>query len=189
MRFFKWLVNLFGSPTPTAGPVPKPVPPKPQPAPPEQWDKRLLELHNAARELRGAVPLIPNERLKTAAQLYAEWCAANGVLPGDHHGPNNNTVGDRLREQGYSFSRAGENIARGQQTADDAFTAWMNSAGHYQNIVHPNHYHFGAGRAVDKQGRVYWVCDFAAQLGNLSMAPQILIWSPPGLDPDTPKFE
>lgn len=172
-------------------PQPEPVPP-PQPQPPQPPggdEATLLALHNEARATRRAGPLTAHPRCKAAAQHYADYLATKNVLPADHSGPNGNRPGDRLKAEGYNYSRAGENIARGQKTPEAVFDAWMNSAGHFQNIVDPKLVHFGAGRAVGGDGKSYWCCVFASPLGTLGILQLILVHAPLGLDADSPSHE
>lgn len=189
MRFLNWLATLFSAPTPTASPVPPPPqPPQPQTPKPTpsvgEWADELLALHNGARVVREAGLLIINQRLTVAAQLYAQWCADNNTLPALHTGPGGNRMGDRIKDQGYAYSRAGENIAAGQRTPDEVFTAWMKSTGHYQNIVNEYFTTVGFGRAVAANGKVYWCVDFATPLHPTMPLGLALVWSPPGLDTD-----
>lgn len=186
MRIIDAIRGWFGR-KPTTPTPHKPTAPGVPPA--SDWERRLLTLHNEARATRMAGPLVAHEKARTAAQRYADWLAATRVLPRDHAGPGGNTVADRLGDTGYAFGRVGENIARGQQTPDDVFHSWMNSTGHYQNIVNGKYAHWGAGRAVDDQGRVYWVCVFAAPYGDLAALPSVLPHLPPPLDGGSPCYE
>lgn len=186
-RFIDFLAGLVGARRRPPAP-PKPAPPPP-PAPQPDWHLKLVALHNEARAPRGAGPLAADLRLRAAAQAYADWLAANKVLPRDHGGPGGNTVGDRLAQAGYNFGTAGENIARGQPTPDAVFTAWMGSSGHFRNVVNPQFTVFGAGRAVDDEGRVYWCCDFAAPAKFGATLAIVYVHTPGGIDADAPPPE
>jgi uncharacterized protein YkwD len=39
--------------------------------------------------------------------------------------------------EGYNFRTFGENIAAGQQNADQVVNAWFNSEGHRRNMLNP----------------------------------------------------
>jgi uncharacterized protein YkwD len=46
-------------------------------------------------------------------------------------------------------TRAGENIAYGNVSADQMMTMWMNSPGHRANILNPNYTHVGIGAVLN----------------------------------------
>ena len=48
--------------------------------------------------------------------------------------------------KGVPYKIAGENLARGFNSPNQAFKAWMNSPSHKANIVKPTYTHFGAGQ-------------------------------------------
>ncbi len=79
----------------------------------------------------------------------------------------------RITAVGFTWSRAGENIADGYHTASSAVTAWMRSLGHCQNILTPVFREVGAGfdRGSAMAGGVKgtWTLDFA--LGMSQRAP------------------
>ncbi|GAA3328549.1 hypothetical protein GCM10020331_072940 [Ectobacillus funiculus] len=60
---------------------------------------------------------------------------------------------DMMRSFGISYSYAGENIAKGQRSADEVVTAWMNSPGHRANILNGNYTHIGIGHTSSQD---YW---------------------------------
>ncbi len=49
-----------------------------------------------------------------------------------------------------------ENVARGQQTAEAVFLAWMNSTSHRANLENPRLTHTGLGLARASDGTPYW---------------------------------
>jgi uncharacterized protein YkwD len=59
-----------------------------------------------------------------------------------------------MKEQGYNWSWAGENIAMGQRTAEEVMNSWMNSSGHRSNILSSSFKEIGFG--VTKMGNVWW---------------------------------
>ena len=62
-----------------------------------------------------------------------------------------------LKSFDFSYSAAGENIAKGQQSPAQVMSSWMNSAGHRQNILSSNYTDIGVGVAKDANGAIYWV--------------------------------
>ena len=61
----------------------------------------------------------------------------------------------------YQASRAGENVAQGQRTPEEAVTDWMRSPGHKANIVQSDYTHIGVGVATAKSGQIYYTQIFA----------------------------
>lgn len=50
----------------------------------------------------------------------------------------------------------GENVARGQKTAEEVFNAWMNSPDHRRMIEDQDYTHTGLGFKEDSQGQIFW---------------------------------
>ncbi|GGD83887.1 hypothetical protein GCM10010911_47630 [Paenibacillus nasutitermitis] len=48
-----------------------------------------------------------------------------------------------LKQNGISFSSAGENIANGQTSAEQVMNDWMNSEGHRANILNGSYTKIG----------------------------------------------
>lgn len=89
-----------------------------------------------------------------------------------HSGPGGNSVGDRVREQGYSWRMVGENIAAGQRSANSVFDSWVRSRGHYANILKDAYTDvgFGAARADARYGStIYWCTVFARGSGIMAL--------------------
>jgi uncharacterized protein YkwD len=75
----------------------------------------------------------------------------------DHNSPTYGSPFDQMKQFGYSYSYAGENIAMGQRSPQEVMKAWMNSAGHRANILSPNFTEIGIGYYSDGN---YWVQQF-----------------------------
>ncbi len=72
----------------------------------------------------------------------------------------------RMAFFGYDTSGySGENIAAGYATASDTFTQWKNSAAHNANMLDPNYFSLGVGRASNPNSTYgwYWTTDFGSQ--------------------------
>src|SRR5690625_7436477 len=50
-----------------------------------------------------------------------------------------------MQNFGINYSSAGENIARGQGSAEQVVDGWMNSSGHRANIMSSDFTHIGVG--------------------------------------------
>lgn len=106
---------------------------------PEEWD--VLYLTNVARSARGAEPLSMMMNMQAAANVRAN------ELPEkfDHERPNGTMCNTALDEQGVSYNLMGENIAQGQRNAFDVVTAWIESPGHFANMIEEEYTHLGVG--------------------------------------------
>lgn len=62
-----------------------------------------------------------------------------------HTGSDGSGVGERISRAGISYSTAGENVARGQTSAQQVMNSWMDSPGHRANILNPAYTHIGIG--------------------------------------------
>lgn len=121
---------------------------------------RVIDLVNAERASRGLSILKPNPTLSGIANEYAcemidgAFFAHTDPLTGE--GP-----GERAVKAGYSFVSMGENLAAGQQTAEQAVQDWMNSTtGHRENILHPSWTEIGVAVRLGGEHGVYWVQEF-----------------------------
>ena len=97
-----------------------------------------------------------NAKLSAAAKDYAEFLARTGKFGHTENG----SPGQRIKKQGYSYRADGENIAKGQPTAESVVNAWMHSSGHRANILNKGFKDVGFGVARDPKGRMVWVTDF-----------------------------
>ena len=124
----------------------------------------VVDLTNVERTGQGRARLRANPRLMRAAQIHAEQMARAGklahILP-DAAYPRTE---DRLAAADYDWQTFGENVAFGQSDAAAALDSWMHSQGHRKNILNREFTELGAGYAIDRAGRAYYVQVF----GNLS---------------------
>ena len=120
----------------------------------------LLGLHNKRRAALGERALRADPRLNAAAAQHAAWMAAHRTL--SHTGPGGSTAVTRAAAQGYtgrSYAIA-ENIADGQRTTAEVFTAWVASVGHRHNIDNAVYQDIGIGVATAADGARYWAVTF-----------------------------
>ena len=116
--------------------------------------KQVAELVNIERSRYGLKKLVGDVQLSKVAAGHARDMYAKNYF--SHQSLDGRTMSDRLHEGNINYHAAGENIARGQQTAERVMQAWMNSPGHRRNILSPKFGKIGIARA----GNV-WVQDFS----------------------------
>ena len=114
--------------------------------------QEVFKLVNQTRADINRYPLILNEKLNAAAAIRAEEIS---------------TLFKHLRPDGtpwYTVSKevpdcsepSAENIARYQKTPQAVMEEWINSEGHYNNII-ASHSYIGIGVYKDSNGKLYWV--------------------------------
>ena len=86
-----------------------------------------------------------------------------------HHTPNGaihyspgTKPSERVQKEGYDWRAVGENIARGQTSAEQVVTDWLESPGHCANIMKSTFTEIGLGYKKSANGTPYWTQDFAA---------------------------
>ena len=142
------------SPLPTPSPAPQPAreptqppprpepPPVPSPAPPLQGRAdpevaaAVYALTNELRAENNLPPLAHNGALDGSANGYAAILAANDWFA--HEGPDGSTIKSRAEAAGYSGWRyLSENLYRGfyGDSAESIVQAWVDSPGHYSNML------------------------------------------------------
>jgi uncharacterized protein YkwD len=127
--------------------------------------QQVVDLVNAERASAGCAPLVVSPELVSAAQGHSEDMAFNDFF--SHTSSDGRSPWDRIRETGYSFSSAAENIAAGYSSANSAVAAWMNSSGHRANILNCRLEETGIGYYYLQNDtgkvnyRTYWTQAFA----------------------------
>ncbi|WP_246010081.1 CAP domain-containing protein [Actinokineospora cianjurensis] len=134
---------------------PTTTPPKPtttQPPPPVDPSAagQVLAITNDERAKAGCAPLVLDARLNQAAQAHSADMSAQNYF--SHTSLDGRTFVDRAKAAGYP-SPGAENIAKGQRTAAQVMTAWMNSSGHRANILNCGLTTMGLGFV---QNGYYW---------------------------------
>jgi uncharacterized protein YkwD len=117
-------------------------------------EKAIVTRTNQERSKAKLPPLKIQPQLCQAAQAHARNMAKLQQLEHVIEGQN---AGDRVKKTGYPFADWGENICRGQKTAAEAVTDWMESPKHRTNILADNFTEIGVGIAVDARKRKYYV--------------------------------
>lgn len=117
----------------------------------EEIIEGILFYTNEARRSEGLSPLERHEELEAVAMVKAQDLYENDF---DHVSPVYGDPFEMMTNAGIAYSYAGENIAAGMRSAEDAVEAWMNSEGHRENILEPAFTHLGVGYyEVETSGR------------------------------------
>lgn len=106
----------------------------------------LVALTNSARVAGGLGSLSVDQRLTNAAYAKAQDMFAKQYWA--HYGPNGETPWQFVQAQGYAYSWAGENLAKGFSTNADVHNGWMASAAHREAILTGHYVNVGIA-AVD----------------------------------------
>jgi uncharacterized protein YkwD len=138
---------------------------------PAAVEQRVFELVNAARrearqcggtEHAAVGPLTLSSALAAAASLHSLDMAEHGKA--SHEGSDGSDSGERITRAGYVWMGSGENVAAGQQSAEEVVEDWLESPGHCATLMEPNFVETGIAFALapGKNPSVYWTQVFAA---------------------------
>jgi uncharacterized protein YkwD len=134
---------------------------------------QALTLLNQSRKENNLPPLILEAKLNAAAQAHAEDMLKRHYFA--HVSPEGKTPGDRFRQTGGGrWVVVAENIATFTHSpppvSDNILKhlqwSWMNSPGHRKNILLQGITEFGFGLAVNAEGDLYAVQEFAGPGAN-----------------------
>jgi hypothetical protein len=103
--------------------------------------EKLVQLTNDKRIENGEKPLKFNEKLSQAAALKAEDMFKNDYWA--HNSPTGVTPWVFVKDSGYQYIYAGENLARGFTNSEDVVNAWMASESHKNNLLSGNYEDIG----------------------------------------------
>ena len=124
----------------------------------KSFEKEIVRLVNEARAEQGLHPLNENPNLTLAAEIRA------GEIQQvyDHIRPDGSSCFTIFSQLGIQdASSIGENIAMYHKTPQAVFNDWMNSAGHYENIMDSTFRSIGVG-VTKYKGRYYWTQLFSS---------------------------
>lgn len=128
--------------------------------------KEVFDLVNAERKKKGLSPYTYNSILENSAEDYAVHMEDDTCFS---HTACGSTLKERMHESGYYQPKSqrsckcslsysyGENIARGQTTAEKVMRDWMNSPSHKAAILSKKFKEIGIGKSGN-----YWVQHFGA---------------------------
>jgi uncharacterized protein YkwD len=129
----------------------------------DDLEREVVNLTNAERAKANCPALTISPLLVQAAQRHSDDMARHSFL--SHTGSDGSSPWDRIQATGYNYSRAAENIAAGYPTPASVVSAWMNSAGHRNNILNCALTEIGVGYAYrdndPRNFRHYWTQNFA----------------------------
>ncbi|MFL5804592.1 MAG: CAP domain-containing protein [Roseiflexaceae bacterium] len=119
----------------------------PAPAQAAGFATQVIELANAERTRAGCPPLATNDTLMRVAQAHSQDMADHDFF--SHTGSDGRSPFQRLRDAGYDYRLAAENIAVGVATPAAALGLWMDSPGHRANILNCELRETGVGFVED----------------------------------------
>ncbi len=106
---------------------------------------QIIAKTNEVRVKNKTPELKSNPKLTAAAQKKAEDMVAKGYWA--HFSPDGKTPWDFVREAGYEFLAAGENLARDFDSISPMVSAWLASPSHADNLLSSNFTEIGVGVA------------------------------------------
>ena len=99
--------------------------------------EQLLVLLNQERQKDNLETLNLNPELSAAARNKANDMFSKNYWA--HNSPDGKTPWNFIKDSGYVYVYAGENLARGFTTSADVTKAWMESQSHKENMLSPNY--------------------------------------------------
>jgi len=102
---------------------------------------QLVVLTNQQRTANGLPALSVDARLVNSSDMKAQDMFNNDYWA--HNSPNGTTPWYWFGQAGYSYSYAGENLAKDFDTSSGVMDGWMNSPGHRANILSSNYINIG----------------------------------------------
>lgn len=123
-------------------------------------EQQVVNLVNQQRFKNGLSPLTLNWQVSRVARYKShDMCDRNYF---SHTSPTYGSPFDMLKQFNVNYSTAGENIAKGQKSAQAVMNSWMNSSGHRANILNKNFTQIGVGY-YKSNGTTYWTQMFIKQ--------------------------
>ena len=110
--------------------------------------EQLLLLTNQKRQENGLPPLVLNSQLSQAALSKAEDMFVQDYWA--HNAPDGKTPWVFIKNAGYNYVYAGENLARGFESTGDVVNAWMASPKHRENVLFKNYSDVGFAVKIGK---------------------------------------
>ena len=126
----------------------------------------FFTLINQLRQSKGVAPLQLSPILQKTAASHSAYMDAGDSLDHSEPAPNTNSW-DRIANAGGNFNTSGENIACGNESGEGTYQQWVNSPGHYANMIDSGYQYIGIARAGTPASEAnhgcpyYWTTDFA----------------------------
>jgi uncharacterized protein YkwD len=108
--------------------------------------------YKAAKAVRGDATLADVATAHSADMAKKDYFS--------HDSKNGDSPFDRMKDAGYRYTSAGENIAAGYRSPSSVVKAWLNSPGHCRNIMNRHYTELGVGYATGGTYGTYWTQDF-----------------------------
>lgn len=121
--------------------------------------EKVVALVNEERNKNGLKPLKINNDVAMIAQYKCQDMNDNSYF--GHTSPIYGSPYDMLKKFNVSYSKAGQNIANKQISAQQVMSEWMNSEGHRNNILSAKFTEIGVGY-VKGNDTTYWTQIFIA---------------------------
>lgn len=118
----------------------------------DAYVQQVIRLVNEERAKAGLAPLTESLAVSQAAAVRAKETTQSF----SHTRPDGSGFSTVLKQNGVSFTSAGENIAYGQKSPQEVMNTWMNSSGHRANILSSNYTTIGVGCYQNSNGTLYW---------------------------------
>ena len=110
--------------------------------------EQLVSITNKKRAEVGLPSLVLDSKLSQAAALKAGDMFTKDYWA--HNSPDGITPWAFIKQSGYNYVYAGENLARGFNSAEDVVNAWMASPKHKENMLFKNYNDVGFFVGVGK---------------------------------------
>jgi uncharacterized YkwD family protein/spore coat assembly protein SafA len=124
-------------------------------------ERQVIDLTNQERQKEGLAPLQLDWQLSRVARYKSRDMRDAGYFA--HRSPQYGTPFDMMKSFNVQYSSAGENIAVGQTSAEQAVREWMNSPGHRKNILNGTYTYIGVGYAKGGPYGTYWTQMFISK--------------------------
>ncbi len=123
-------------------------------------ERELTELIQNYRISMGIDALIIDPEMGLLARAHSHHMGEHGFF--DHPNPEGDLAWDRADLAEMRWTGFGENIATGQETAEEVFADWLASDTHRRTIEDPEWTHVGTGYswAPSSQGGHHWTTNF-----------------------------
>jgi uncharacterized protein YkwD len=112
-----------------------------------------------------AGPLRWSAKLQQAAAVHSDDMANHNFF-NHKSATNGTTLPERLRSVGYNYQSAGENIAAGQNSAEQVIATWAASPGHCVTLMKANFVDLGVSCKANTNSyyKTYWTLKAASPL-------------------------
>lgn len=124
-------------------------------------EQQVIDLTNQKRSENGLSALRADWELSRVARYKSKDMANKGYF--SHESPTYGSPFQMMSDFNVSYSRAAENIAAGQSTAQEVVNGWMDSPGHRKNILDANLTYIGVGYSEGGSYGHYWTQMFISK--------------------------